>query len=170
METNSTALTPTSPPLALRSIRFEEVAEVLRLVGRAVAFGCREHYTAEQRAVVFTTYARGLFIESLGPFENVAAEREGRIVGFAQLDGRAGRLRALFVDPVSQGHGVGRALVAEIEARAARHGCTRLHGSMSLNAVPFYKRVGFLARGGPESLGPTGADIDVPIVRMEKRL
>jgi GNAT superfamily N-acetyltransferase len=157
-----------SPPPALRTLRFEDVPDVLRLVGRAVAFGCRDFYDDDQMAAVRAAYAGTLFIEALGSFESVVAEVGGRLAGFAQLDPAAGRLRGLFVDARDQGRGVGRALLAEIEARAARHGCARVHGAMSLNAVPFYARAGFRALGGPERLSSSG--VAVPILRMEKRL
>ena len=152
----------------LRTLRFEDVPEVLRLVARAVALGCRAFYDDEQMAAVRAAYAGTLFVEALGSFESVVAELDGRLAGFAQLDPGSARLRALFVDGEHQGRGLGRALLAEIEARAARRGCSRVHGAMSLNAVPFYARAGFRALGGQERLSSTG--VVVPIVRMEKRL
>ena len=157
-----------SPQPTLRTLRFEDVPEILRLVGRAVAFGCHAHYDDAQRAAVNAAYASTLFVEALGSFEGVVAELDGRLAGFAQLDPAGGRLRALFVDAEHQGRGLGRALLTEIEARAAKRGCARVHGAMSLNAVPFYARVGFIVCGGEERLMSTG--VVVPIVRMEKRL
>jgi putative acetyltransferase len=162
------ALATRSPKPVLRTLRFEDVPEILRLVARAVAFGCREHYDASQRAAVYSAYASTLFVESLGSFESVVAELDGCPAGFAQLDPAGGRLRALFVDADLQGRGLGRALLDEIEARAARRGCSRVHGAMSLNAAPFYARAGFRPLGGEERLMSTG--VVVPIVRMEKRL
>jgi putative acetyltransferase len=156
------------PRLVLRTLRFEDVPEILRLVGRAVTFGCRGHYDAAQIAAVYAAYASTLFVEALGSFESVVAELDGRLAGFAQLDPAGGRLRALFVDAGVQGRGLGRALLAEIEARAGKRGCARVHGAMSLNAVPFYARAGFRACGGEERLMSTG--VVVPIVRMEKRV
>jgi putative acetyltransferase len=163
-----TELRKRQPSLVLRSSRFEDVGDILRLVGRAVAFGCRGHYDAAQRAAVYAAYASTLFVDALGPFENAVAELDGRLVAFGQLDPRDGRLRALFVDADRQRRGVGAALLAEVEARAARRGCTRVHGAMSLNAVSFYTSAGFRALGGEERLASTG--VLVPIVRMEKRL
>ena len=154
--------------LTLRKARFEDVAEILRVVARAVAFGCRAQYDANQRAAVCAAYSSTLFVDALGPLETLVAEREGHIIGFAQLDPADGRVRALFVDADQQGRSVGRALIGEVEACARRHGRARLHGSMSLNAVPFYTRAGFRACGGAERLSSTG--VPVPIVRMEKRL
>ena len=157
-----------SPRPVLRTLQFEDVPEILRLVGRAITFGCREHYDPAQRAAVYAAYASTLFVESMGAYESVVAELDGRLAGFAQLDPAGGRLRALFVDAEHQGRGLGRALLAEIEARAARRACTRVHGAMSLNAVPFYARAGFRPLGGEERLMSTG--VVVPIVRMEKRI
>jgi GNAT superfamily N-acetyltransferase len=169
MET-PTSIARRSPSLELRKTSFEDVPEILRLIGRAVAFGCREHYDPAQRAAVHASYARALFVESLGPFETVAAALDGRLVAFAQLDPSSARLRALFVDADVQRHGVGRAVLAEVESRAARHGCSRLHGAMSLNAVPFYERAGFRRCDGPDRLATTEDGVTVPVVRMEKRL
>jgi GNAT superfamily N-acetyltransferase len=152
----------------IRALRFDDVAEVLRLIQRAIAGGCHHHYNPRQRAAVFANYAQTLFMETLGPFESRAAEQQGRLVGFAQFDPASDRLRALFVDAVMQQRGVGRVLLADIEARARRHGCTRLHGAMSLNAIPFYTRAGFHPAGGAENL--MAGDVSIPILRMEKHL
>jgi len=165
--------------LDLRAVRFEEVSATLDLIRRAVERGCREHYDPAQRAAVFAAYAQNLFVEALGPYESIAAlattavataadRRTERLIGFAQLDPATARLRALFVDGDIQQRGVGSALMAEIEARARRRGLTRLHGAMSLNAVPFYLRTGFRPCPGPEQL--IAAGLSVPVLRMEKLL
>jgi putative acetyltransferase len=162
----SAARLPSS--LDIRAIRFEDVPEVLRLIHRAVERGCRHHYDPAQRAAVTVSYAQNLFVESLGPFETVAAEEAGRLIGVAQLDPQTARLRALFVDGTSQQRGVGSALLAEVEGRARRRGATRLHGAMSLNAIPFYARAGFRPCPGAERL--IAAGVSVPVLRMEKTL
>ena len=154
--------------LELRPVRFEEVAAILDLIKRAIEQGCREHYDLAQRNAVFLTYAQGLFTEALGPFESIVAVGECVPVGLAQLDPPTDRLRALFVDAHAQHLGIGSRLLAEIERRVQRRGGKRLHGAMSLNAVPFYTRAGFRPCGGPERL--TSAGVSVPVVRMEKLL
>jgi putative acetyltransferase len=163
-----TATAKDASPLRMRAICFEEVPEVLRLVRRAVEHGCLDHYNAPQRDAVYISYAQNLFVEALGPYETIAAERQGRVIGIAQFDPLDNRLRALFVDAGYQKRGVGRALLADIENRAKRHGADRLHGAMSLNAVAFYLRAGFRPCGGPERL--VSASILVPVLRMEKDL
>jgi GNAT superfamily N-acetyltransferase len=159
-------------PLLIRTLRFDEVAAALRLIHRSVEEGCRNDYDADQRAAVYAGYATNLFVEAIGPFETIVAEDNqagGRLVGVAQLDPSAKRLRALFVDGGCQGRGVGRALLADIEARAVAHLCRRLNGAMALNAVPFYTRAGFRPVGGPENLLSAG-NVYVPVLRMEKEL
>src|SRR3954465_14711742 len=160
-------LMPAGAPLvSMRAVRFEDVAEMLRMMERAIEQGCREHYSEAQRQAVYMGDASTLFVEALGPVETIVAEIAGRIAGMAQVDLQGGGLRALFVDAAFQGRGVGRALLAAVEARARAAGCTRLGGAMSLNAVPFYPRAGFRPMGEPERL--RSAEVWVPVLRMRK--
>jgi putative acetyltransferase len=153
--------------LSLRAARFEEVPSLLELIERAIDHGCGRHYDGAQRRAVYLGYASNLFIDALGPFQTLVAELGGRPAAVAQLDVAAGVLRALFVDAAFQAQGVGRTLLAAVEARARAAGCSHLRGAMSLNAVRFYERAGFVSRG-PAAL--RSADIVVPVAWMEKRL
>ena len=155
-------------PSSIRLARFEDVSGMLRLIERSLEHGCRNDYDERQRRSIYLGYASSLFIEALGPFETLVAEIGGRLVGVTQIDPRTGLLRALFVDAGFQGQGVGRALLGAIESRALAARCERLCGAMSLNAVEFYRRAGFRARGGPEGL--RGALTWVPVLWMEKLL
>jgi GNAT superfamily N-acetyltransferase len=82
------------------------------------------------------------------------AEVGGRVAGLAGLrvltlverDEPVGRLIALVVGEPFRGRGVGRALVAHVEARARRAGCVQLDLSSSDRrdgAHAFYRRLGF---------------------------
>jgi GNAT superfamily N-acetyltransferase len=155
-------------PVTVRLARFEDVPEILRLIERAVEYGCRDHYDKRQRRSVYLGYASSIFLDALGPFETQVAESTGRMVGTAQIDLAAGVLRALFVDADFQGHGVGRLLLATVESHARAAGHERLRGAMSLNAIPFYRHVGYEARGGQQRI--RGALASVPVLWMEKAL
>ncbi|HET6149145.1 MAG TPA: GNAT family N-acetyltransferase [Polyangia bacterium] len=150
---------------AIRTARFEDVPEVLRIIARSVEEGCAHHYDRLQRRAVVQSYGSHLFVEALERFELVVAEQDARLVGAAQLDPADGRLRALFVDDACQGRGIGGALLDQVEARAIRRGLRRLHGAMALNAVPFYARHGFRRCAGPSQLS---GRVLVPVVAMEK--
>lgn len=171
----STAHAGDGAALSLRRAGFEDVGALLRLIEAAVDHGCREHYSPAQRRAVFLTYAESLYVDVIGPYDTIIAERgprdergPGRIVGTAQLDPVAGRLRALFVAPALQGQGLGRVLLSGVERLARGRGLRFLEGAMSLNAVPFYRRAGFQARRGPESLIRAG--VVVPVLDMQKPL
>jgi putative acetyltransferase len=144
------------------------VSAILRLIEGAIEHGCRDHYDRSQRRAVYLVYASNLFVDAVGPFEMLAAEIGGQLAAVAQVDVAAGALRALFVDAAVQGQGVGRALLAIVEARARAAGCARLRGAMSLNAVPFYTRAGFAPTGGQALLLSAGRR--VPVASMEKSL
>ncbi len=152
--------------MSMRFSRFEDVSGILRLIERALEQGCREDYDERQRRAIYLAYASSMFIEALGPHKTLVAELGGQLLGVAQIDPRIGWLRALFVDAGSQRQGLGRALLGAGEALARAAGCTRIYGAMSLNAVEFYRRAGFRARGRPEGL--PGFPIWVPVLWMEK--
>jgi putative acetyltransferase len=152
----------------VRRAVFEDVPEVLRLIERAIERGCAGLYSAPQRRAVYLGYAQSLFLEVMLPFETVVAEVAGKMVGAAQVDLGEGRLRALFVDGGDQGRGYGRQLLAWAEGCARGRGLGRLHGAMSLNAVPFYAHAGYVPCGGNRLI--THANVTVPVVPMEKRL
>jgi len=155
-------------PLCLRRAHFEDVSALLRLIEESIEHGCRQHYGPAQRRAVFLTYAETLFVDVVQPFDTIVAERHRRILGLAQLDPRAGRLRALFVTSALQGRGLGRILLAAVERLARARGLRTLEGAMSMNAVDFYRHAGFSPRRGPEQLVRGG--VVVPIVDMAKPL
>ena len=85
----------------------------------------------------------------------VVAERDGRVVGFAELRPSGGyfeamragpwtgEVSAVYVHPDAAGGGVGSALLAELERRARERGLATLGLQASLNAVPFYEACGY---------------------------
>jgi GNAT superfamily N-acetyltransferase len=76
-------------------------------------------------------------------------DRAGRVLGFFDLRCEAGtaEVYALFVEPERKGFGVGRALWARLEARAAALGAGRIGVDSDPAAVPFYLRMGMAPAG-----------------------
>lgn len=157
-----------APAIRLRRAEFGDLGAVVRLIEGAIERGCASHYDPAQRRAVFLSYAQRLFVEALEPFETIVAEADGTMLGVAQIDPLAGRLRALFVAAEAQGMGLGRALLGEAERAARRHGCAALVGAMSLNAVGFYTAAGYGPEGGRSMIVHDGTR--VPVVSMRKRL
>lgn len=73
----------------------------------------------------------------------IALDEAGRARGFLGL--RGAHVDALFVDPDSRGQGVGRRLLAHAESLAGR--LTVDVNEQNLQAVGFYRRMGFAATG-----------------------
>ena len=97
----------------------------------------------------------------------LVAERGRRMVGFGQLDMRAGELEALYVVPDEVGLGVGSTLLAALEAAAWHGGVTLLGLDASLNAEPFYRRHGYMWLHAARR--PLTAEVQLACVRMQKR-
>ena len=77
-----------------------------------------------------------------------------RITGSALLlfrrDSQAARLYSIAVDPQARGRGVGRALLAACEQRAAGRGCTQLRLEVRADnraAQTLYQHAGYCRRG-----------------------
>lgn len=74
----------------------------------------------------------------------LVAEVAGLPVGWTALGGRPGRreITHLWVDPASQGRGVGRRLVKAVVDEAARRGWRRLTVESDPHAAQFYEALG----------------------------
>lgn len=145
-----------------------ELAALWSLRTRAVRIGCAAHYPPE----VIATWAAApppasmpLLLRAGG---GIVAEEEGKMLGYALLDGDTGEVDAVFVEPALQGHGIGQGLLATLEAMARVQGLDTMFLSASLNAVPFYRRAGF--RVLRERLYPHRSGIAIRSMLMEKRL
>jgi GNAT superfamily N-acetyltransferase len=75
----------------------------------------------------------------------LVAEEDGQLIGTAALEGDA--LVTFFILPEYQGHGVGAALLARLEAIARAGGRKTLRVDASLTAVGFYQRHGYQRTG-----------------------
>lgn len=79
----------------------------------------------------------------------LVAEADGQVVGFGELD-PDGHINRFYVHADCQGRGVGRALLAALEAEAARRGLHRLYTEASITARPFFERLGFATLAAQE--------------------
>jgi len=87
----------------------------------------------------------------------LVAELDGAIVGSVMggYDGHRGWVNYLAVDPAHRRSGLGRVLMAEVEARLRRLGCPKINLQVRTDnsvALGFYERLGYL-RDAAVSLG-----------------
>lgn len=80
----------------------------------------------------------------------------------------AARIRAMYTHPAHVRRGIGRAVLAQCEDTAHRHGFTRAEMMATLAGEPLYHACGY-RRLGPATDVPVGG-VTVPLVRMGKDL
>lgn len=108
----------------------------------AILAQCAGHY-AEQDLAIWTSgeMSESFALRVADAFH--VAEIDGRVVGTGMIDLASGKIDAIFVRPDWMGHGVGRALMNYLERLARDAGLTSIHLDATLNAAPFYRRLGF---------------------------
>ncbi|BAJ03038.1 acetyltransferase, GNAT family [Shewanella violacea DSS12] len=98
----------------------------------------------------------------------IQGETQESIHGFGFIDATQCRLEAVFVSPEAVGMGIGELLTTELEIQAKKAGVKTLSLSSSLNAVGFYKKLGFIA--GDETRWRHPAGIELMCIPMCKLL
>jgi predicted GNAT family N-acyltransferase len=97
-----------------------------------------------------------------------AWDNTGRLVGVGRLHrivGNSGQIRYMAVDPEERGHGVGRAILCELEGRAIKSEIEEIKLNSRRDAVPFYEKNGYQVLGPAPTL--FGA---IPHFEMWRRL
>ena len=133
----------------------------------ALDAGLAELYPPEQR---FGPNLKAQHLED-GRGTFLVARDDGRAVACGavrMLDASRGEIKRMYVEPDQRGKGVGRAVLARLEAAARQLGARRLvleTGSHSPDALALYRRAGFTQVDcwGEYTTSPTS-------VCMEKRL
>ncbi|MFI0817832.1 GNAT family N-acetyltransferase [Streptomyces sp. NPDC021098] len=123
----------------LRAGREEEAGALTELALRSKGhWGYDEEFLTACRAEL--TMREG----ELTARRTTVAEEDGRVLGFATLEGTApqGWVGMLFVDPPAIGLGVGRLLYGHVLRTAGRLGFTRLTIDADPYAEPFYLAMG----------------------------
>lgn len=133
-------------PWTVRTATAGDRDAILQVHARSVREAVSAHYTRGQiEAWAAFPPPRG-HEQALRSGRVFVAEERGGILGYGQFDAKTGEVEATYVLPEAHGRGVGRALLAESEARAHRAGFRSIFVSASLNAVAFYERAGFEAQ------------------------
>ncbi|HEX9149588.1 MAG TPA: GNAT family N-acetyltransferase [Thermoanaerobaculia bacterium] len=157
-----------SPRPLIRPANESDVDAIFRVHGDSIRALCRERYGEREIEAWIAFRPPEAYRSSFASRELFVAEWQGEIVGFGQLDPRRGEIEACYVAPEAIGSGVGSALLERMERQARRHGHAIVRLNATLNAEPFYARMGY------RRLGPArhrvSKDVNLECVRMEKAL
>ena len=109
----------------------------------------------------FAAFVRSAaYADALVQEEVYGAFIDGQLIGTAAWqsngdDGHTARISSVFVDPLFCRLGIGTRLLAEVEGRAWQSGFGKFGSSATINAVPFFDRLGYReASRGVKSSGP----------------
>lgn len=95
------------------------------------------------------------------------AEQDGSLAGFGVVIPEAGDIAACYVAPEATRRGVGRALLAAMEATVSAHGVHELNVRASLNAKSFYSAFGYHVSGRGEYRFEDGTVMVVAFMRKD---
>lgn len=134
------------------------MAELHRASIRAL---CAGHYSAAQLAAWIAVLHADRYAALRATRTMLVAMRadEPSPLGFGVVTPRESLINAVYVSPTTVGRGVGRALVAALEDVARSAGCSAIRLNATLNAVPFYQRLGFCAVGPGVQALPSGDEL-----------
>ncbi|MCV9937704.1 GNAT family N-acetyltransferase [Boseaceae bacterium BT-24-1] len=127
----------------VRLARSDDAAEVSEVIVSALRETNAKDYSEAVIQRVEQSFPPEAVLDLMERRTMFVAMLKGRIVGTASLDGRV--VRSVFVEPKSQGLGVGRLLMAQVEQAATEGGVEILAVPSSVTAEPFYTKLGFRA-------------------------
>jgi len=102
------------------------------------------------------------------PFTAQPGDDAGHLLGIGRLHLVAenrGQVRYMAVDPTRRSHGVGKAILQELETRAIELGMQEINLNSRQDAVPFYQKNGYQVLRPAHTLFGT-----IPHFEMWKRL
>lgn len=153
--------------LNIRRARQEDCHSIMSVHIDAVRGIRTALYTAEEIQAWAAPRKPESYEESIRSKEFFVAEEDGVIVGFGILNQSTTEVEAVYVSPKAGRRGVGLKVLKKVEERARALGLEALRLNASLNAVPFYKRAGYVGKEESRYRLSTGVEIAcVPMVKL----
>ena len=129
------------PVLHIRPAETSDADQISALVQRTIRISNAKDYSAAVIDRVVANFSPDAVQTLLSQRVVLVATQGAAVVGTASLD--SDTVRTVFVDPKAQGNGIGRQLMAAVEALARRNGTVLLQVPASLTAQSFYARLGY---------------------------
>lgn len=152
----------------VRTASSDDLESIAVLHRESISELCKGHYSGEQLAEWTAVLRTAAYSAMLSTRVVLVAEQGATLLGFGVLDAEDSLINATYVNPSATRRGVGRRLVAAMEAAASAVGCTQVRLNATLNAVPFYEALGYADLGAATNQLPSG--VTLPCVLMKKEL
>ena len=154
---------------SIRRFAPEDAAEVLNIIHRALREVCSKSYPADIIAEVCGRFSvEQLVRQGVTAHMYVAESASGGILGTGTIAPYFGSetesvLLTIYVLPDVIGRGIGSEIVRTLEKDEFFLRTNRIEVPSALNAVDFYREMGYVFKGGRKNIGDDG------LVRLEKR-
>ncbi len=164
-------MSPPSTGPVVRPATLTDLSELVRVIN--VAYRVEAFFLHGER--IDEAGVRSRFGQPHGLFLVVEGSHPGNLVGavYCVVEGRRGFFALLSVDPTAQGGGIGRQLIAAVEAHCRRSGCSHLElevVDLREELPPFYRRLGFTKIGTAPFPDPGKLRRPAKMLRMRKPL
>ena len=127
----------------VRQATTDDAAQMLDLRIRSIQALSNDHYSEDQIAAWIGIRSAEDYQKWIGLSPFFVCMLGKNVVGYAAYNPRSQELLAVYVDPDYVRQGVATSLVEALLTHAREHSVDSLWLDASLNAVPFYKAVGF---------------------------
>jgi N-acetylglutamate synthase-like GNAT family acetyltransferase len=157
--------------VSFRAFEENDWIDVRELHSMSFAHLATTHYTAEEMQAVERMLRDPSYRDELRESNLTLAVIGSEIVGTAgwcKPDAGTARIRKVFVATPQAGKGLGRRLMEHVERDIRSSGIREIVIRATMNAVPFYERLGFHKVRLDTMTGPEG--IRVPVTMMHKTL
>lgn len=151
--------------LLIRKAESEDAAAIRDIRNAAILSQCRGHYPEDALAIWTAGSITDRFVNSVSERWHVATV-DGTVVGTGMLDGSTGHLDAIFVRPDMLRRGIATRMMAYLETIAVASGLKTMTLDSTLNAAPFYRRIGFTGDQLSTYQSPRGITLDcIPMTK-----
>jgi GNAT superfamily N-acetyltransferase len=154
--------------LRVRKAMAGDCVGMWRIRTRAIRSISETHYPKASIEMWASVSMADDFADAFHQIEAVVCEHEGEIVGWGFADLAVSQIEAVFVDPTYFGRGVGRMIVEEFESHGSDSDLKSFELTSTLNAEPFYTKLGYQKLG--ETVFEHPAGFTLAAVRMGKAL
>jgi GNAT superfamily N-acetyltransferase len=151
--------------IAVRPFESEDAQPISQMIVQNLRQVLTQVYSHEAIEVMVPHFTPEQLIEQSEDQLALVGILDGELVGTAWL--AHDRVKNVFVDVDRHGTGIGRALMAAIEAEAGQRKLKRLYLMAGLSASGFYERLGYRT---VEQLDREIDGVPVPVIHMEKVL
>ncbi|WP_415765034.1 GNAT family N-acetyltransferase [Pseudomonas sp. ZB1P45] len=125
----------------IRNAMNQDASAISRIIIGTLRESNAQDYSSEIIDQVELSFSPQAILDLLSRRQVLVATNDRHIVATASLD-RDG-VRSVFVDPIYQGRGIGRELMARIQSIAIKDGINLLRVPSSITAEGFYASLGF---------------------------